>query len=263
MCAPEAERLVARERAVFQELYPHARIDIRTGSSREAVRALFAAECNLAVITRELDVEERAAAVRGGLDLEGYRFARDAVVAIVHPSNPVENIAIEQLRRIYEGGITHWSELGGRREPIEPVVQPIESDVSQFFIQQVMGGGPIQARVLTESSDSLVVARVLSDPRAIGFGSLSGASRGAKSLAVASVLGLPYVKPDPEAIYHGSYPLSRSFNLYVRSDGAKLANGFITYVTSRDGQALVHDFGLVPTAVPVRFVRRSPMLSTH
>ena len=63
---------------------------MRTGTSREAVRALFAAECDLAVITRELDVEERAAAVRGRLELEGYRFARDAVVPIVHPSNPVQ-----------------------------------------------------------------------------------------------------------------------------------------------------------------------------
>jgi len=49
----------------------------------------------------------------------------------------------------------------------------------------------------------------------------------------------------------------------VRAGGAQLGNGFITFVTSGDGQALVHDYGLVPTAVPVRFVRRSPMLGTH
>ena len=72
-----------------------------------------------------------------------------------------------------------------------------------------------------------------------------------------------YLLPDPEAVYKGSYPLTRFFNLYVRSKGRRLANGFITFVTSRDGQALVHDSGLVPTSVPVRFVRRSPMLSTH
>jgi len=263
VCAPEAERLVARERAAFLQLYPGGRIGMRTGTSREAVRALFAAECDLAVITRELDVEERAAAVRGRLELEGYRFARDAVVPIVHPSNPVQNIAIEQLRRIYDGTLTSWSELGGRPEPIEPVIQPMESDISQFFLQQVMGGAPITARVFTEASNERVAARVLAERRAIGYTSIATADSGVKALAVASVLGLPYFKPDAEAVYQGSYPMTRFFNLYVRAGGAQLGNDFITFVTSRDGQALVHNYGLVPTAVPVRFVRRSPMLGTH
>jgi hypothetical protein len=49
----------------------------------------------------------------------------------------------------------------------------------------------------------------------------------------------------------------------VRAAGAKLANGLITFVTSIDGQRIVQQAGYVPTAVPVRFVRRSPLLGTH
>ncbi len=263
VCAPEALRLIAREKAAFEALYPQARIMLRIGTSREAVRALFAAECDLAVITRELDVEERAAAVRGRLELDGYRFARDAVVAVVNPGNGVENVSVEDMRKIYEGTHQRWSELGGRAEPIEPVVQPMESDITQFMLQQVMSGAPIQARVYTEASDSAVVARVSGNPRAVGYISMAWAGRGAKTLRMASVTGLPYLMPDPEAVYQGTYPLTRFDNCYVRSTGARLANGFITFVTSRDGQALVHDYGLVPTSVPVRFVRRSAMQSTH
>jgi len=263
VCAQESERLIARERDAFQELYPQAHIAIRAGSSREAVRALFAAECDLGVITRELDVDERAAAVRGRLELDGYRFARDAVVVVVHTSNPIENISVEELRKIYEGTYRSWSQLGGRTVAIEPVIQPMESDMTQFFLQQVMGGSPIQARVFTDAADSAVVARVASTPDAIGYISLAWTDKGARSLGVASVTGLPYLKPDPETVYKGTYSLTRFFNLYVRSSGPRLANGFITFVTSRDGQALVHQYGLVPTTVPVRFVRRSPMLSTH
>jgi phosphate transport system substrate-binding protein len=263
VCAPEAERLIAREQAAFQALYPQAHIELRTGSSREAVRALYAAECDLAVITRELDVDERAAAVRGRLELEGYRFARDAVVVVVHPGNPVENLSVEDVRRIYEGSSMRWSELGGRPEAIEPVIQPMESDITQFFLQQVMSGTPVQARVYTEESDSAVVARVSGNPLALGYISMAWMGHGAKALRVASVTGLPYSMPDPEAVYKGTYSLTRPYNLYVRTTGPRLANGFITFVTSRDGQALVHDDGLVPTSVPVRFVRRSPMQSTH
>ena len=263
VCAPEAGRLIDRERSVFGALYPGAHLDLRVGSSREAIRSLFAAESQLAVITRELDVEERAAAVRGGLGLEGYRFARDAVVAIVNPANPIQNIAVEQLRRIYAGELSRWSELGGRDAPIVPVVQPLESDMGQYFLQAIMGGNPVRARVVTAADDSAAVARERGDRDAIGWVSIAWASRGARALAVAGVVGLAYRYPDPEAVYDGSYPLTRFYNLYARAGGPQLANGFITFVTSREGQTLVQHDGLVPTAVPVRFVRRSPMVGTH
>ncbi len=263
VCAPEASRLIERECSVFRALYPTARLDLRVATSREAIRSLFAAESHLAVITRELDVEERAAAVRGGLGLEGYRFARDAVAAVVNPANPIQNVAVEQLRRIYTGEVSRWWELGGRDAPIVPVAQPLESDLGQYFLQAVMGGNPVRARVLTAADDSAVVVRVRSDRDALGWVSLAWANRGTRALAVAGVVGLAYRYPDPEAVYGGSYPLTRFYNLYARTGGPQLANGFITFVTSRDGQALVQRDGLVPTAVPVRFVRRSPMVGTH
>src|SRR5207249_4192318 len=119
--AAEARAIIDRERDTFVRLYPEADIRVATRPSGEAIRALFAAECDLAVISRELDPEERSAAARGGLELEGYRFAKDAVVVIVNTSNPVENLALDDLKRIYQGKITRWSELGGPGTAIEPV----------------------------------------------------------------------------------------------------------------------------------------------
>src|SRR5439155_6674526 len=124
-------------RSAFQALYPRADIEVRSGGSREAIAALFAARCDVAVITRELQPEERAAAVRGRLALEGYRFARDALVIVVNPGNPVENLSLQDLSRIYAGTLTKWSELAGRPLPIVPMVQSISSDVTAFFIQNV------------------------------------------------------------------------------------------------------------------------------
>ena len=263
VCAPEALDVVLRERNAFQALYPQARIEVRPGSSRDAVDALFAARCQAGVITRELSTEERAAAVRGGLELEGYRFARDALVAIVNSANPVGNVSVQELRDVYAGRIRDWEQLAGTGGMIRPVVQPMESDVTAFFVEEVMGDEPIRARVITASGDSAVVARVAADAEAIGFVTLAWAGRGAKSLRVSALTGLPYESPDPELVYQGKYPLSRFYNLYVRTGGPLLANGFITFVTSRNGQQIVHEAGLVPTSVPVRFVRRSPMLQSH
>ena len=261
--APEARAIIDRERSEFVGLYPQADIRIATGSSREAIRALFAADGDLAVISRELEPEERAAATRGGLELEGYRFAKDALVVIVHPSNPVENLSLDDMRRIYEGRITNWSELGGPAGPIQPVFPDPESDMAEFFVQRVMSGEPVRSRVVVADHDSDAVTAVRARPGAIGFVSLAWADRGAKALRLSTLTGLPYWKPDLEAIHDGDYPLTRSLSFYVRTDGPRVAHGFITYVTSHDGQKIVHESGLVPTSVPVRFVRRSPLKGAH
>jgi phosphate transport system substrate-binding protein len=146
---------------------------------------------------------------------------------------------------------------------VAPVIQPLDSDITWFFVQQVMGTVPIKARAIYENSDSGVVARVRAEPNAIAYVSLGARADSIKVLRLASLTGLPYWKPDLEAVYNGSYPLTRYFNLYVRASGPRLANGFITFVTSYEGQKLVRDSGLVPTEVPVRFVRRSPLLGAH
>jgi len=263
VCAPEARDLIVRERDAFQALYPQANIEVRTGTSREAVGALFAARCGAGVITRELRSEERAAAVRGGLELEGFRFARDALVAVVHPANPVQNVTVDQLRGIYAGGIQSWSQLAGASREIRPVVQPVESDVTEFFSEKVMGGEAMGARALTEASDSAVAARVAGDPQAVGYVTLAWGSRGVRALRVSALTGLPYTRPDPETVYNGKYPITRLFNLYTRTGGPLLANGFVTFVESNSGQKIVQESGFVPTSVPVRFVRRSPMLQSH
>jgi len=263
VCSPEAEAIVSRCIAAFQRLYPKARIDLRAGSSRDAVAALFGARADVAVITRELVPEERKAAVQGRLEVEGYRFARDAAVLVVNPDNPVDNLTLEDVQRVYSGDLKRWSELGGAAIPIVPVVQAPDADVTEFFIEEVLGGEAIRAHSVQVQSDADVVRTVRGQKGAIGYITLSHAGQGARMVRLAALKGLPYYAADLEMVHDGKYPVTRFYNLYVRTGGPALANGFITYITSLEGQRLIREAGLVPTSVPVRFVRRSPMLSTH
>ena len=263
VCAPESRAIIESAATTFEGLYPEAHIEVQTGTSRDAIAALFAARADLAVITRELLPEERAAATRGKLALEGYRFARDALVMLVSSNQPVENVAVEDVRRIYRGEIKDWRGIGGRAGAIVPLVQAPSSDLTEFFSEEIMGGEPVRAPAMTFKSDSAVANYVRDHETAIGYASLSAKAPGVRMLRVAALTGLPYWKPDAETVYRGDYPITRFYNMYVRTSGPPLANGFITFVTSIDGQKLVHGAGLVPTNVPIRFVRRSPMLSTH
>ncbi len=260
---PEVRALMEREVAAFGREYPQASFDVATGTSREAVTALLEKRADMAVLTRELEPEERSVMVKGGMELEGYRFALDAICVIVNPANRVAQLSCDDLRQIYLGEVTDWAALGGHPGAIEPVVREPESDASQAFLQRVMGGANPTAPCALATSDSAVVARVLASPRAIGFVSMVQPVGDARLLRVSALTGLAYWIPDAEHVYKGDYPLGRHCSFYVRNDGPKLANGLVTFVSSLEGQKLVHEAGLVPTAVPIRFARRSPMLGSH
>lgn len=252
-----------REVESFRTQYPAAGIEMSSGDSREGVAALMSRTADLVVAAREIEPEERNVVVKGGMEIEGYRFAKDAVCVIVHPENPLVSLSLEDLRRVYLGEVTGWAQLRGAGGEIVPVIPPPAGDLMLAFVQRVMGGRAPTAPAVRAESDSAVARIVRANPKAIGFVSAIHAGSGVKVLRLSSLTGLPDWKPDPERVHAGDYPLSRTLNLYVRERGPKLANGLITYIMSRDGQSLVHEAGFVPTAVPVRFVRRSPMLGTH
>ena len=244
---------------------PRPRFDLAVGTSREAVTGLLEGRTDMAVLTRELEPEERGVMVKGGMELEGYRFARDAICVVVNPSNPVENIAADDLRRIYLGEIHDWTRARrADRDASSRSCRAPEGDLMASFVQRVMGGqAPDGARVprgdgfrCRRSRAPLASARSASSR-------WRGPTAGRSLLRVSALTGLPYWKADAEKVYNGEYPLTRSCNLYVRAGGARLANGLVTWVASIDGQKIVHEAGLVPTEVPVRFARRSPMLGSH
>jgi phosphate transport system substrate-binding protein len=263
VCAPELRAMMDREIEAFRELYPRAGIEMTTGGSREGVAALMSQTADLVVAARELEPEERSVVVKGGMEIEGYRFAKDAICVVVHPSNRTVRLSVEDLRRIYLGEVRQWTQVHGSGGTIVPVIPPPAGDLMASFVQRVMGGEAPTAPAMRAETDSGVARVVSANPGAVGFVSSAHAGAGVKVLRVSSLTGLPDWKPDAERVYKGEYPLSRVLNLYVRSTGPKLANGLVTYVATRDGQRIVHEAGFVPTAVPVRFVRRSPMLGTH
>ena len=264
VAGPELMALMRRETEMFTVTYPRSGFELEEAPTPHAVAALFEGRADLIALPRELAAEERAAAVTGGLELEGYLVGRSALLAIVHPSNPIQNVSRFELGRMLSGGLRRWAEIGGTEARIVPVLPPLDSETSLALAHQLLDSASIAVPARIVGSDSAVVASVRRDPDAIGFIDASALPpEGVRALRVAALDGLTYVKPDAESIHDGRYPLIRPLHLYMRTAGPRLAGGLITYVTSRDGQRLLHEAGFVPTAVPVRFVRRSPLQSSH
>ncbi len=263
VATPDLRDLIAREAEAFQATYPQGRIEVRTDRSGRAVGGLLDASVSLAAIPREMLPEEKVAAQAGRVEIEGYRFARDALVMIAHPANRVENVTVDEIAAIYEGELRSWRALGGEERAVVPVIQAVTSDATIAFVEQALGGDTLRAPAHVAADDSAAVAFVRATPGALAFVSMAAPLDGVKPLAVSRLTGLPYVHADVQTVHDGEYPLMLPLTLYVRTSGPRLAHGFITWVTSHDGQKIVHEAGRVPTSVPVRFVRRSPMLGSH
>jgi phosphate transport system substrate-binding protein len=261
----ELHPLVAEEVAAFRSAYSDATLEfVEPQPSGQLVSQLLAGRADVVVLARELEQEERDMARAGGIEVEGHRIAQDALCVVVAANNPVRNVTVGEIQRIWSGEIRDWAVLGGPAQRIVPVLPPLSSDRARAFAQRVMAGAPLRAASLMEPSDSAVATRVSATPGAIGVVPLALANvEGVRPLHVAAVEGTPYVEPDMETVHEATYPLTHPVNLYLRIRRPRLAGGFVTFVTSQPGQELVLASGRVPTSVPLRFVRRSPMLGSH
>jgi phosphate transport system substrate-binding protein len=263
--SPDAQALLARETEAFRATYPEARLELRPPeSSAQVLGALLGGRADVAAAGRELEDEERSMAQRAGIEVEGHRVAEDAICLVVPDASPVRNLTVGELRRIWLGEARAWSAFGGPDHAIVPVLPSLASDLARAFTQRVMDGAELRAPSMVEATDSAVAARVARTPGAIGVVPLALATApGVRALGVAALEGLGYVEPDMETVHEGHYPLTLYFNLFIRTHGPRLAGGLVTYVSSQPGQELVLASGRVPTAVPLRFVHRSPMLGSH
>jgi phosphate transport system substrate-binding protein len=260
---PEVAPLVRASADAFTKAYPNASIEVHARSAREAMSDVFADRADLAVIGREIEPIERSSAERERIEMEAFRWARDGVAVIAHPTNPVQQVSYDDLREILSGDMSSWGEVGGTDRRIVPVLQSPNRGLSQYVARQLADVEAIAVPAITADGDSGVIEQVRRAPDALGFVAASQLRPGVKPLAVSRLKGMPYVELDAETVYRKDYPLTRSFNLVTRTPGRSLGQGFVTFATSDPGQRLVRDYGFVPATAKVTFTRRPPLAATH
>ena len=255
VAAESAATLARRETEEFLKLYRRASIDLHTQTTRGAIADLFSDRADVVLIPRELSPEEDSLARAYRVKLRGFRIGVEALALVVNPSNPVRQIALDQLREIYTGRLASWSGLGGREAPIRLLWREPNSAAYELVVEKVLAGQKAVAPDAWIYSDSEMVERVGRDPDALGFVPAAALTAKVKALGVSEARGLPYFAPDPGAVYDQTYPLRHYDVLIYRDTAPKVVGGFATYALSNEGQRVVRDAGVIPTAVPIRIRR--------
>src|SRR5258708_5226469 len=198
---PEVVPLVRATARAFQASYPDASIRIVARSSRDAMGDVFANRADLAVVGREIEQVERQAATEARIDMEAYRWAWDGVAAVVHPSNPVNQLSLDDLRGVLTGKITRWNDLGGADRRIVPVLESPTWSLTQFVARALVSADDTLGAAVLAADDSAVLVAVARQPSALGFVSQSSPRPGVKTLALSRAPGMPDVRLDPQSGY--------------------------------------------------------------
>lgn len=207
-----------------------------TGSG-SGIQAVSEGRCDIGLSSRALKDDEKASG------LKETTLALDGIAIIVNPQNPVQDLTLEQIAKIYTGEITNWKDVGGEDAEIVRIGREAGSGTRDGFESITDTKDACQYRQeLTSTGD--VIATVSQNPNAIGYASLAAIKDSVKALTVNGVA------PTEATVKDGTYLVQRPFVL-VTKEGAALsetAQKFFDFATSADAASIISAAGAVPVA---------------
>lgn len=205
-----------------------------TGSGT-GITAVSEGRCDIGLSSRALKDEETAKGLKGTV------LAYDGIAVVVNPANPVADLDMETIAKIYKGEITNWKDVGGKDGEIVLIGREANSGTRDGFESITDTEDACKYRQeLTSTGD--VITTVGNNANAIGYASVASVKDSVKALAVNSVV------PTAETIKDGSYKIQRPFVL-VTKEGTELtetAQKFFDFCLSEEAQPIITDMGVVP-----------------
>ncbi|NLF33171.1 MAG: phosphate ABC transporter substrate-binding protein [Planctomycetes bacterium] len=213
----------------------------KTGSG-DGAAALTDSRCDIATMSRFMHEKEFKDAVAKGVLPVAHAVAMDGVCVILNPANTVTGLTIEQLRDIYAGRITHWSQVGGPNLAIVPISRDTSSGTYETFHELVMNRQKMAQNVEYVSSNPQAKARVETTSGAVAYVGLGFVDAKVRALQVNGVT------PTRKTIASGTYPVSRPLFMFTNGYptlGSPL-HRFCTFHLTEAGQDIIEDKGFVP-----------------
>ncbi|MDD8019810.1 MAG: phosphate ABC transporter substrate-binding protein [Acidobacteriota bacterium] len=217
---------------LFMRKKPGLVINIQGGGSSAGIMAVREGSADIGMSSRELKDDEKS--------LSEIIVAYDGLAIIVHPSNPVSSLTIDQVRSIFAGEIVSWKILNGVDKNITVVVREEGSGTRGAFQEMVMGQRRISKKAIVEDSNGVVREIVSHDRNSIGFISLGLVNDKVKAIAQDGI------EPTEEAILKREYRLIRPFLFLTREKPEGLPEEFIDFVLSDEIQSRLPQDGLIP-----------------
>ncbi len=225
-------------------------VTVNESGSGNGAKSLVNSTCDIANMSRFMKDKEFKAAVENGVMPVAHVVAMDGLPMLVHPSNPVKALTVEQVRDIYMGKITNWKKVGGPDMEIVVISRDTNSGTYETFEKLVMthkvDGNKTREKIKDGAeyvgSNGAIRARVQSTPAALGYAGLGFVDNTVKALEINGIY------PTPQTVTSGIYPIARP--LFMFTNGYPKLGSHVHALTtlhlSEKGQEIVEDIGFVP-----------------
>lgn len=219
----------------FEEKHSGVTFTYNPTGSGTGIQAVQEGRCDIGLSSRSLKDSEKESGLTETI------LAYDGIAVIVNPENPVSDLNLETIAKIYTGEITNWSEVGGNDGEIVLIGREANSGTRDGF-ESITGTEDLcqYRQELTSTGD--VITAVASNPNAIGYASLASVKDTVKAISVGGVI------PSETTVKDGSYAIQRPFVLVTKKDTAlsETAQAFFDFATSAEAREYITAAGVVP-----------------
>lgn len=229
------EKLCEAMSESFMQDYPNVTVTVEYTGSGAGLESLASGSVDIGNASRALKEEELANGIVENV------VAIDGIAVITSPNNTVTNIKSDDLKKIYTGEITNWSDLGGNDEAIVVIGREAGSGTRDAF-EELLDVADACAYAQELDSTGAVKAKVASTPGAIGYVSLDVVDD------TILTVSLDDVEPTEEEILAGNYLLSRPFVMATKGaveEQDELVQTWFEYVDSETGEEVIAGAGLI------------------
>lgn len=235
------EKLGPQLLKAFATQAPNIEVKLKRPGTGPGFAALIAGDADMAPSSRPANRKELAAAKAAGLQLRSTVIGSYGVSIIINESNPLRSLKPSQIRDIFTGKITDWKQVGAPAGTITPYILDKHTGARVGFQLLAMKGAAYAESAQSLPDYTAIGEAVAANPLAIGYNGIGSAPSGTRLLLVNGQA------PNAAAIYEGLYPYANRIYLYtvVGRENA-MAQKFLRFILSREGQQLIEKAGYAP-----------------
>ena len=190
--------------------------------------------------SRDVSPKEIKLAKANNVNLTKFVVAIDALIPVVHLSNPIDNLSLSQLADVYSGKVRKWEEIGGIDKRIAVISRDTSSGTYETWQERVLGKTRVSPGALLQASSGAIVQTVGGNRCALGYIGFGYVNATLKTLSIDGI------EPTEENALSGKWPIARELYLFTNGEPKGDAKAYIDYVLSKEGQVLVKSVGFIP-----------------
>ena len=224
---------------IYMQKNPNANISVQGGGSSVGIVSIMDGTADIGQSSRPIKDSEIEKAVSRGVTPTVHVVAMDGIAVIVNPSNSISDITVSQIKDIYTGKISNWSEAGGSGGKIVVVSRDSSSGTYEAFSAKALDGARTRPDSLLQASNQAVAQTVATTPGAIGYIGLGYITDRVKALKVNGVIC------NKQNVLTEKYPISRPLFMYTNGKPTGVVKDYLDFVLGKEGQQIVEGLGFV------------------